>query len=87
MSILPFGTSALSTPKSLVTTVRPTLGRASASWMAVVPESIAMVSPGLTRVAARCPTRRFSSSREVRLASYGGSAAALPTRLLSMAPP
>ena len=48
MLMLLFGASVDSTPKSLVTTVTSKLGRASASWMPVVPESMTMVSPGFT---------------------------------------
>ena len=62
-------------------------GRASASWMPVVPESMTIVSPGFTRAAARSPMRRFSSRCDVRFASYGASAAGPPTTLLSIAPP
>ncbi|MCY1385164.1 hypothetical protein D9M69_735110 [compost metagenome] len=69
MLMLVFGASAPSTPKSLVTTVTSMFGSDSASWMAVVPESMAMVSPALTSAAARWPMRRFSSRCEVRLAS------------------
>ena len=69
MVMLSFGASAVSTPKSLVTTVTSILGNASASWMAVVPESSTTVSPGLISAAARTPMRRFSSRCEVRFAS------------------
>ena len=79
--------SAVSTPKSLLTTVTSMFGNASANWMAVVPESMAMVSPALTRAAARWPMRRFSSRKTVFFASYGGSDKAPPTTPLSMAPP
>jgi hypothetical protein len=69
MRISSFGVRAVSTPKSLVTTVTSMFGNASASWIAVVPESMAMVSPGFTRAAARSPMRRFSSRCTVRFAS------------------